>query len=301
MSKKHHEHRTARTASPRTAAARLKPFWPVVWLAAAGVLLTAYLVWVHGSGSSAAFCSAGSGCDVVQQSQWSSFLGIPTALWGLGLYALIAFVAALPGEKVSRWRRLLALVVFGVAFSVYLTLTGWVALKAFCFWCLASLALLVAMLVVAILKRPAGAIPEKQGRWWLNHAIVIVPIIAVIGAAQAGVFTRPADPRLTALAAHLNDSGAKFYGASWCAHCRDQKDLFGRAADALPFVECSPNGPNSAIAYECSSAGVNSFPTWIIKGRRETRVVSPEELARLSRFAWNAPQWSAQAASDGQK
>jgi len=294
MSKKNRERRASQAAhaTARAAFPKLDPHWPVLGLALAGVLLTAYLAWVHVAGAQAAFCTQGSGCDVVQQSQWSSFLGIPTALWGLGLYAIVALVALLPSPKVKRWRRLFALASFGVAFSVFLTIVAAVALKAFCFWCLMSLALLVAILVVTLVKRPPNAFPETKGRWLLNHAFVIVPLIAVIGLAQAGVFARPADPRLAALAAHLRDSGAKFYGASWCKHCRDQKELFGRAADDLPFVECSPNGPNGKLAYECAAAGVTAFPTWVIRGRHENRVVQPEELARLSRFAWNAPQWS---------
>lgn len=281
-----------RTASHETSPKNL-PFWPVLWLAVAGMVLTAYLAYVNLAGGNAALCTAGSGCDVVQQSRWSEFLGIPSALWGFGLYALIALVALSRSGKVKRWRRLFSLSVFGVAYSLFLTAVGVFDLSSFCFWCLASLALLVAIFVLVLMKRPPTALEEGWGRWALNHAIVLLPLIAVIGVVQAGVLARPVDPRLEALAAHLKQSGAKFYGANWCAHCRDQKDVFGHFAQDLPYVECAPNGPNTAMAYECASAGVTSFPTWIIRGQQHTAVLQPEELARLSRFAaWNAPQRS---------
>lgn len=284
-------------ATTHEAAPKIPPFWAVIWLAVAGMVLTAYLAYVNLSGSAAALCSAGSGCDLVQQSRWSSFLGIPAALWGSGLYALIALVALSRGGKVKRWRRLFSLSLFGLVYSLFLTAVGAIDLSAFCFWCLTSLALLVAIFVLVLKQRPPTALAEGWKRWILNHAIVLLPLIAVIGVVQAGALARPVDPRVEALAVHLKQSGAKFYGANWCAHCRDQKALFGKFADALPYVECAPNGPNTAIAYECASAGVNSFPTWIIRGQRHLAVLKPEELARLSRFAaWNAPQRSDRAA-----
>ena len=37
----------------------------------------------------------------------------------------------------------------------------------------------------------------------------------------------PEDPKIRALAEHLTEEGALFYGASWCPHCQEQKLLFG--------------------------------------------------------------------------
>ncbi|XP_075524052.1 thiol-disulfide oxidoreductase LTO1-like [Primulina tabacum] len=45
------------------------------------------------------------------------------------------------------------------------------------------------------------------------------------------------------LARHLRSIGAKLYGAFWCSHCQDQKEMFGReAAKLLNYVECFPDG-----------------------------------------------------------
>ena len=40
----------------------------------------------------------------------------------------------------------------------------------------------------------------------------------------------------------LRARGARFYGTVWCPHCTAQRDLFGRAARYLPYVECSIDG-----------------------------------------------------------
>lgn len=45
------------------------------------------------------------------------------------------------------------------------------------------------------------------------------------------------------LAQRLKAAGAQFYGAFWCSHCLEQKQIFGKAASAeLPYVECYPKG-----------------------------------------------------------
>ena len=64
-------------------------------LTVAGLLLTAWLAWTGWSGGSPAFCAQGSGCEVVQGSRWSRFIGLPIALWGFALYAALAWTANL--------------------------------------------------------------------------------------------------------------------------------------------------------------------------------------------------------------
>ena len=270
----------------------IAPDWIVVALAAVGLLLTGYLTAVAWWGETAAFCTAGSGCDVVQQSRWSTLLGAPMALWGFALYAVIGAVAMQRHGRLRRWQRLWSLSLLGVLISVYLTLVGIIVLDAVCVWCLLSLVTISAIFIVVVVKRP-GSAPGKPWRGWLlNHAIVLLPFILVLHVFQSGLLEPPANPRLQALAEHLDRSGAKFYGAFWCPNCQEQKKAFGAAGEQLPYVECSPNGRNGGLAFECTSAAVTAFPTWEIRGQRYTSVLSPEELARHSRFAWNAPQWS---------
>lgn len=266
---------------------RTPPDWPIVILAGLGALLCLYLSLVALGGNTPALCTPGSGCDAVQQSAWSRIFGIPVALFGFGLYALLAVIAALPMKPVKRWRRLWSLALVGVVVSVYLTLAAAFSVKATCAWCVASLVLIVAIFAVLTVRRPDTAPGTAWRGFLVNHAIVLVALIGTVFAAQSGLLTPPENPRLAALATHLTQRGAKFYGASWCRNCADQKRLFGRAAERLPYVECSPNGPQGTMLFACSSAGVTAYPTWVIRGRAYPEVMQPEQLARRSGFDWD--------------
>lgn len=77
----------------------------------------------------------------------------------------------------------------------------------------------------------------------------------------------------------LGEKGAKFYGAFWCPHCQEQKQLFGRSKNKLPYTECSaPNGREQLPV--CTEKGIKGYPTWIFKdGEARSSVQSPEALA----------------------
>lgn len=59
----------------------------------------------------------------------------------------------------------------------------------------------------------------------------------------------------------LGEKGATFYGAFWCPHCIEQKELFGRSEKHLPYVECSPPSRQGQTPA-CAEAGITSYPTW---------------------------------------
>lgn len=255
-------------------------------LTAFGLLLTAYLTWVATGDSGAAFCAQGSGCDVVQNSQWSRFLGLPITLWGLLVYALLAWVTWRSAPRLTRWRRLWRLSFWGLVISVYLTLAGWIWLDAFCAWCLLSLVTLTAIFVLVHQSRPDSAPGTQWSSWWLGNGLIALAVVAALHVSSSGLLERRGDPRLHALAAHLEQSGAKFYGAYWCPNCTDQKRRFSGAASRLPYVECSPNGRTGGVAFECTSAGVTGYPTWVIGGRHYVEVIEPERLAAMTGFDW---------------
>ena len=59
----------------------------------------------------------------------------------------------------------------------------------------------------------------------------------------------------------LGEKGATFYGAFWCPHCNDQKNIFGSSKKYLPYVECSlPNG--NGQTQICIDKGIQGYPTW---------------------------------------
>ncbi len=268
-------------------ASQLSPDWWIAGLAVFGMLITAYLTRVAITASDVAFCSSGSGCAIIQQSQWSTVLGIPLALWGFALYVVIALSATLMKPRLKRWRRLWYLSLVALAISVYLTIVGIVALDAVCIWCLASLVTIAAIFTLVALRRPASAPGMPWQKWLLQSGITAVVIIALLHAYYSGLFQPAEDPKLKALATHLDETDAKFYGAYWCPNCNEQKELFGASADRLPYVECTPDGRNGVMAFVCISKEIEGYPTWIINGRHHQGVLQPEQLARYSGFDWD--------------
>jgi uncharacterized membrane protein len=118
-------------------------------LAAAGLLLSAYLTWVHFA-QVAPVCVGGSGgCETVQSSRYATVLGVPVAVLGLVGYTGLLFSAVLWGELGVYLGFLFALV--GTLFSAYLTYLELFVIHAICQWCVASAAIMVAALICAAL------------------------------------------------------------------------------------------------------------------------------------------------------
>ena len=289
MSKRQRKKPHAQTQhSPAKEQVTLAPAWPVIVLAMLGVLVTGYLTWSAWTSNTPALCSAGSSCDVIQQSQWSTLFDLPLSLWGFGLYALIA-VVGLYGKTtpLKRRRHLWRLALIGLVISLGLTLVGILSLKAVCGWCLLSLAIITALFLLIHLKRPDAAPGSAWRKWWLGNGVLALLVLGIMAAYHHNdLLQRPENPQTMALAIHLKETGAKYYGASWCQNCRQQTRLFGPSAHRLPYVECSPGGPNSRMSAVCTSANVTGYPTWVIDGRPYEGVQPLSQLAALSGFEW---------------
>ena len=94
--------------------------------------------------------------------------------------------------------------------------------------------------------------------------------------------TPPEEPAaLEGFAKCLTDSGVKFYGAFWCTWCNKEKELFGEAAQYLPYVECSDQETGEMLPV-CQEAGITSFPTWEFNGEKSSGFKSLEQLAEMS-------------------
>lgn len=287
MSKKHRRSvkQGAGDPAPRAPAHPLDPW--LLGLAAAGIALTAYLTFVAWFGAHPAFCGADSECDLVQQSRWSTLLGLPIALWGLATYALLARLVWRLRVRPGSWRLALSIAAIGAAVSWYLTAVSVFVIEATCAWCLASFGIANALLVLVLLRRPAHMPEHAWGKSLPLPAGASVVIVLAMFLHYSGLFNPaagPEKPALKALALHLRASGARFYGAYWCPTCQEQKALFEASVDRLPYVECSPDGRRGVSNFECVAKDIKDYPTWIIDGRRYTGLMSADELATLSRF-----------------
>lgn len=255
-------------------------------------------------------CPGGAdGCDKVLGSAWGTILGQPLSLFGALAYGAVLLLALLPlvlrGEARNRlapfgnW----ALLLTSTAMAVFsLVLMGVMVLKiqAFCFFCVLSAALSLALFVLSLLS---GEWPDRGQL--VFRVVLVALVVALAGLGWAAAVDRPAGevggrgvplavttsstPESIALANHLTRSGAVMYSAWWCPHCHDQKQLFGKEATAqLTVIECAPDGRNSQKAL-CDAKKIEGFPSWEINGRLDSGVKSLQELAQRSGFQPGAP------------
>jgi uncharacterized membrane protein len=270
-----------------TPVAPARPDFLILGLAAAGFAIAAYLTGLKRMGGNAAFCLSGSGCDIVQGSRYGTLLGVPTALWGVLMYAAIGALAAL-GLTAARWTWAFYLAAAGVGVSIYLTAISVLVIHATCAYCLASGAIAVAILLVLLRRR--ATVPGRRKLSALVPGALAAAILAPLGAAF--IFAMPAGGGggfEGALARHLREKGAVMYGAHWCPHCTEQKALFGDAAKDVPYVECAADTVNGRPDL-CEKAGVKVFPTWVMGTERLTGVQSLSALSAFSKFPTEAAQ-----------
>jgi len=253
-------------------------------LAGIGILLTSYLTYVAWFEVHPAFCSEGSGCDLVQASRWATLLGLPMAFWGWLTYVMLAYVIWLAKRKPGSWTMVVFVSVCGFAISAYLTTVSVLEIEASCPYCLASFAIMTTMMILTVLRQPPNWATS------LKEALVIAALlVGGLHLHYSGVFDAaagPEDPQLQALAIHLADKGVKFYGAYWCPRCQEQKAVFEASAKRLPYVECSSGGRGSALTKACAAENVKSYPTWIIGERRLAGLQTPRSLAAATGFEW---------------
>jgi glutaredoxin len=175
-------------------------------------------------------------------------------------------------------------------------------IKELCLYCIASAVFSISMLVLTVIGRNW----EDIGQIFFTGAIV--GVVTLIG--TLAIFSTPQDliaieePKTepvapygweitmtsgaaeTALAKHLTQTGAKMYGAYWCPHCYEQKQLFGKEASKdITYIECASDGKGKNPQPDlCRQKGVQSFPTWEIKGKLDPGVKVLSKLAGASDY-----------------
>ncbi len=124
-------------------------------LSLGGVFVSAYL-YLYKLGKIGSLACGVGGCETVQLSRWSRFLGVEVALIGLvGYIGLLGL--ALAGLQ-PRWsnNRVVAVALcaasgVGLLFAFYLTYLELFVIHAICRWCVASAVLVALVFVTAVL------------------------------------------------------------------------------------------------------------------------------------------------------
>lgn len=106
----------------------------------------------------------------------------------------------------------------------------------------------------------------------------IVLGLLIVGGFGASLYAKTLPGKYDALAQCLVEKGVKYYGASWCSNCKEQKRLFGNSAKLLPFIECYE--PDKTMKSFCMEKKIVKHPAWdFADGSRLTGVQQPKVLA----------------------
>lgn len=248
------------------------------------------------------------GCDKVLNSPWGTVAAdIPLSFVGVlayGAVLLMALVPLLPGLQENKsdlsrrtWWGLFSVSLGMAVFSGVLLGLMVIKIQAFCFFCVLSAVLSLALLVLAVV----GGGWEDPGQLLFRGILLALAVLlggliwasvvdpnrpeaSTSGVGVAPAVTTESSPAAVALADHLTTGGAVMYSAYWCPHCHEQKELFGQeAAKKLKVIECAADGENNQ-ADLCRSKGLQGFPSWEINGTLDSGVKSLESLAELSGY-----------------
>lgn len=284
------------------------------WCAALGgigFLETSYLTFLKFTDSEA-FCPAGAGgsCGDILNSSYSAVFGVPLPLIGMVAYGVVALLGIQMGQKSNPLGigeangRLVLLgtstsMAAASAYFLYILSTKFTG--EFCPYCLASVLLSFGLFISSIKGVGFQEVQKDLGIQLLIVLLVVSTLNSSYSISQptntssamteleyfTTEITTESTPFAISLAKHLRSIGAKMYGAFWCSHCHDQKQMFGReAAKLLDYVECFPDGVKKGayMANACREAKLEGFPSWIINGEVLSGEKKLSELAELSGF-----------------
>ncbi len=91
--------------------------------------------------------------------------------------------------------------------------------------------------------------------------LYIAAVLVVVGLVIFAVTKEKAPSVYDDFAQCIKDNGAVMYGAWWCPHCNNQKELFGNSVSYIDYVECSEPGSRK-MNQVCKDAKVEGYPTW---------------------------------------
>jgi uncharacterized membrane protein len=150
-------------------AARIRRIHPGVILAGLdviGLLIALYLSVVE-LGGGVPYCGALHGCETVAQSEYSKIMGIPVAVYGVGL-SVILLTLAVAWVRTNRPALLdvhYGLSLIGVIFEIYFMALQVFVIHAVCIWCTAyGISLIARFVVVMVIWLRQGRLSARLGR-----------------------------------------------------------------------------------------------------------------------------------------
>lgn len=106
-------------------------------------------------------------------------------------------------------------------------------------------------------------------------------ILSVTGFYFTGNFVKSEPGKYDEFAQCLTGKGVMIFGADWCSHCKNQKEIFGSSFQFVNYVECDSLGQN-ANPQLCAQHPIQGYPTWLINGKYYPGEQSLQTLSYLS-------------------
>lgn len=121
-------------------------------LCIAGILVSMYLSYTKVT-SSSIVCGY-EGCNKVQASKYSEIFGIPMGFFGIGFYFVLFALLNKGKAKLAKY-----LLLWGIAYSSYLTYLEIFVIKAICAWCVSSFVIIILLSILVFTSK--GTLPEN--------------------------------------------------------------------------------------------------------------------------------------------
>lgn len=249
----------------------------------AGFVETSYLTWTKLTNSLDSFCISPETCNTVLSTPYSSIpiVNIPLTLLGALSYGIVLMlsVTSFNSEDDIGKSIILFLSMAMATFSGYLMYVLHAVLSLDCTYCHVSALL---SFILATLSWNGNMIGNKTKATvlsvgsiattslfsalllYVTGAVTNSNVVAEASTAPAaqifGVngikddFSKNTPPKIKKdssdkaieIARELQKMDAKMYGAYWCSHCNNQKQILGiQAIELIPYIECDKVGYNS--------------------------------------------------------
>jgi hypothetical protein len=111
--------------------------------------------------------------------------------------------------------------------------------------------------------------------------VVIIAVAVLITVFGLNAYVTPTGGKYDEFAKCLSDKDMTMFGAYWCPHCNNQKQMFGPSFKYVKYVECDPKGDN-ANPQLCTENGIDGYPTWIYGDNRLPGEQTLQELSSVS-------------------
>ncbi|CAH9132621.1 unnamed protein product [Cuscuta epithymum] len=298
-------------SSPPTSDPSISSYDWCALLGGIGFLETSYLTYLKLTDSDA-FCPiVGGSCGNILNSSYSFVFGVPLPLLGMVAYGLVTLLGLQLGRKWlplgieeanGRPVLLATTTSMAAASSYFLYILSMRFPGEWCLYCLTSVVLSFSLFYISLKEL---GFTELKKELVLQLSVVLLVVAALNSSYNsfqptssdaselpyfATEITTHSSPYAISLAKHLSSVGARMYGAFWCSHCQDQKQMFGQEAAALlNYVECFPTGikKGTTMALECALVKIEGFPMWVINGQVLNGEQKLSELAKASGFQFD--------------